>query len=135
MSVAEKLSTSVEPLCWTEIREPRAVDQAGARADRGHPTGNGRRAHRRTATTVPSHRDDSAVASIRPTVTRTAAADEHGYLVQLVELSTLGVTEPAVHVNVADLGYGVDGVLGMKFLLDYNIEIRSAERRILIERI
>jgi hypothetical protein len=30
----------------------------------------------------------SATTSIRPTVTRTAAADEHGYLVQLVELST-----------------------------------------------
>jgi predicted aspartyl protease len=66
----------------------------------------------------------SATTSIRPTVTRTAAADEHGYLVQLVELSTLGVTVPAVHANVADLGYGVDGVLGMNFLLDYNIEIR-----------
>ena len=38
----------------------------------------------------------SAATSIRPTVTRTAAADEHGYLVQLVELSTLGVTVPAV---------------------------------------
>ena len=77
----------------------------------------------------------SATTSIRPTVTRTAAADEHGYLVQLVELSTLGVTVPAVHANVADLGYGVDGVLGMSFLLDYNIEIRPAERRILVERI
>ena len=45
-----------------------------------------------------------ATTSIRPTVTRTAAADEHGYLVQLVELSTLGVTVAAVHANVADLG-------------------------------
>lgn len=77
----------------------------------------------------------SAATSIRPTVTRTAAAEEHGYLVQLVELSTLGIAAPAVHVNVADLGYGVDGVLGMNFLLDYNIEIRPAERRILVERI
>ena len=77
----------------------------------------------------------SAATSIKPTVTRTAAAEEHGYLVQLVELSTLGVTAPAVHVNVADLGYGVDGVLGMNFLLDYNIEIRPAELRILVERI
>ena len=77
----------------------------------------------------------SAATSIMPTVTRTAAANEHGYLVQLVELSTLGITVAAVHVNVADLGYGVDGVLGMNFLLDYNIEIRPAERRILVERI
>lgn len=69
----------------------------------------------------------SAATSIRPTVTRTAAADEHGYLIQLVGLSTLGVAAPGVYVNVADLGYGVDGVLRMNFLLDYNIEIRPAE--------
>ena len=36
---------------------------------------------------------------------------------------------------VIDLGYGVEGVLGMNFLLDYNIEIRPGERRILVERI
>jgi hypothetical protein len=36
---------------------------------------------------------------------------------------------------VADLGYGVDGVLGMNFLLDFNIEIRPGERRIIVERI
>ena len=77
----------------------------------------------------------SAATSIRPTVMRTAAADEHGYLVQLLELSALGISAPGVHVNVADLGYGVDGVLGMNFLLDYNIEIRPAERRIFVERI
>ena len=77
----------------------------------------------------------SAATSIKSTVTRTAAADERGYLIQLVELSTIGVTVPAVHVNVADLGYGVDGVLGMNFLLDFNIEIRPAERRILVEKI
>jgi hypothetical protein len=73
--------------------------------------------------------------SIKPTVTRTAAADERGYLVQLLELSTLGVTVPAVHVNVAELGYGIDRVLGTSFLLDFNIEIRPAERRILVEKI
>lgn len=77
----------------------------------------------------------SEASSIRPTVMRTAATNEYGYLIQLVELVTLGVTVPAVHVNVADLGYGVDGLLGMNFLLDYNIEIRLGERRILLERI
>lgn len=77
----------------------------------------------------------SAATSIRPTVTRTVASSEHGYLIQLLELSTLGVTVPAVHVNVADLGYGIDGVLGMNFLLDFNIEIRPADRRILVEKI
>lgn len=77
----------------------------------------------------------NAATSIKPTVTRTAAANEHGYLVLLVELRTLGLTVHGVHANVADLGYGVDGVLGMNFLLDYNIEIRPAERRIIVERI
>jgi predicted aspartyl protease len=72
---------------------------------------------------------------IRPTVTRTAAASEPGYLIQLVELATLGVAVPDVHANVADLGYGLDGVLGMNFLLDFNLEIRPAERRIVVERI
>jgi len=42
---------------------------------------------------------------------------------------------PAVHANVAALGYGAEGLLGMSFLLDYNIEIRQAERRIIVERI
>jgi hypothetical protein len=36
---------------------------------------------------------------------------------------------------VADLGYGVEGVLGMNYLLDYNLEIRPTERRIIVERI
>src|ERR1043166_2333460 len=59
----------------------------------------------------------SATTSIRPTVTRTAAADEHGYLVRLVELSTLGVTVPALHANVADPRYCGDGGLRGKLLL------------------
>ena len=77
----------------------------------------------------------SEAIAIRRTVTRTAVGEEHGYLVRLVELSTLGHTVPAVHVNVAALGYGVDGLLGMSFLLDFNIEILPAERRIIVERI
>jgi predicted aspartyl protease len=77
----------------------------------------------------------SADTSIRPTVTRTAAAEERGYLIQLSAISALGVTVPALSVNVADLGYGVDGLLGLNFLLRFNIEIRPAERRILVEKI
>lgn len=73
--------------------------------------------------------------SIRPTVMRTAVAEERGYLVDLFEISTLGVTMPALQVNVADLGYGVEGLLGMNFLLEFNIAIRPAERRIRIEKI
>jgi predicted aspartyl protease len=77
----------------------------------------------------------SLATSLKPTVMRTAAAEERGYLVRLVEISTLGVTLPGVHADVADLGHGIDGVLGMNFLLDFNVEIRPAERRILVEKI
>ena len=72
-------------------------------------------------------------ASIRPTVMRTAAAEERGYLVELVELATLGVKMLGIDVNVADLGHDIDGLLGMDFLLQLNIELRPLERRILVE--
>jgi len=67
-------------------------------------------------------------------VTRTAAAEERGYIVRS-EVSTLGFTMPNHRVVVADLGYGIDGLLGITFLRHFNIEIRYAERRILVEKI
>jgi hypothetical protein len=67
-------------------------------------------------------------------VTRTAAAEEHGYIVRS-EASTLGFTMPHHRVVVADLGYGIDGLLGINFLRHFNIEIRFAERRILVDQI
>lgn len=67
-------------------------------------------------------------------VTRTAAAEERGYIVQ-AEVSTLGFTRPNHRVVVADLGYGIDGVLGINFLRHFNVEIRFADQRILVERI
>src|SRR5262245_48105649 len=42
-------------------------------------------------------------------VTRTAAAEEHGYIVRS-ELSTLGFTMPDHRIVVANLGYGIDGL-------------------------
>ncbi|HEX4421404.1 MAG TPA: retropepsin-like aspartic protease [Kofleriaceae bacterium] len=77
----------------------------------------------------------TSAARVARSVMRTAAAVEHGYIVRLVQLSTLGFHVPHVHVDVADLGYGVDGVLGMNFLSDFNFEIRPDERRILVEKI
>jgi predicted aspartyl protease len=67
-------------------------------------------------------------------ITRTAAAEEHGYIVRS-EVSALGFTMTNHRVVVADLGYGIDGVLGINFLRHFNLEIRFAERRILVERI
>ena len=42
---------------------------------------------------------------------------------------------PGVHANVAHLGYGIEGVLGMNFLLDFNLEIRPRQRRIVVEHV
>lgn len=67
-------------------------------------------------------------------VTRTAAAEERGYIVRS-EVSTLGFTVPDLRIVVAHLGYGIEGVLGMDFLYLFNFEIRPAERRILVDRI
>jgi clan AA aspartic protease (TIGR02281 family) len=77
----------------------------------------------------------TSAARVARSVIRSAVAQEHGYIVRLAQLSTLGFTVPDVHADVADLGHGIDGVLGMNFLSDFNFEIRPAERRILVERI
>jgi predicted aspartyl protease len=77
----------------------------------------------------------TSAARVARSVMRTAAAAEHGYIVRLVQLSALGSTVHHVHVDVADLGYGIDGVLGMNFLSEFNFEIRPAERRIVVEDI
>lgn len=79
----------------------------------------------------------TSAARVARSVMRTAAAVEHGYIVRLVQLSTLGFTIPDVHVHVAvaDLGHGIDGVLGMNFLRDFNFEVRPADQRIVVERI
>jgi predicted aspartyl protease len=67
-------------------------------------------------------------------VTRTAAAEKRGYIAR-AEVSTLGFTMSNHRVVVADLGYGIDGVLGINFLRHFNIEIRFADRRVLVEQI
>lgn len=67
-------------------------------------------------------------------ITRTATAEEHGYIVRS-EVAALGFTMANHRVVVADLGYGIDGLLGISFLRHFNFEIRFAERRILIEKI
>ena len=66
---------------------------------------------------------------------RSAVANERGYVVRLSQLTALGFTLPDVHVNVADLGDDIDGLLGMNFLSTFNFEIRPAEQRILVEKL
>jgi clan AA aspartic protease (TIGR02281 family) len=75
----------------------------------------------------------TSAARVARNVIRSAVAEEHGYIVRLARLSTLGFTVPDAHADVADLGHGIDGVLGMSFLSDFNFEIRPGERLILVE--
>ena len=61
--------------------------------------------------------------------------EEHGYLVDVAQVTTLGLVFRNVVANVADLGYGVDGLIGLDILGQLNFEVRPMERRILVERI
>jgi predicted aspartyl protease len=66
----------------------------------------------------------------------TAVGSEQGYILRVAELSALGFSLPGSLVHVFDLGHDdIDGLLGMNFLSAFNYEIRSAERRILVEKI
>src|SRR5215831_7731303 len=55
--------------------------------------------------------------------------------VTVVHTSGHPLWTPRIEIVVADLGYGVDGLLGINFLRHFNLEIRYAERRLLVERI
>src|SRR5262245_36028973 len=78
----------------------------------------------------------SARNAIRRTRVRTAIGNEHGYLLEVAELAVLGLVVPSFHVHVFDLGHDeMDGLVGLNFLSSLNYEVRSAEHRILVERI
>ena len=66
----------------------------------------------------------TAADRVARSVVRTAVAEECGYIVSVSQLTAIGFVVPDVHVNVADLGHGIDGVLGMNFLSHFNFEIR-----------
>jgi predicted aspartyl protease len=78
----------------------------------------------------------SARDGIKRARVRTAMGSEEGYLLLVAKLEALGVTIPSCPVHVFDLGHeDIDGLLGLNFLYELNYEIRSAERRILVEKI
>lgn len=88
-------------------------------------------------TVVPSVAESigySSALRIAWTVTRTATAEERGYIVQS-EVRSLGFCIPDHRVVVADLGYGIDGLLGINFLRHFDFEIRFAEHRIFAQRV
>jgi hypothetical protein len=71
------------------------------------------------------------------TVVRSAIGAERGYLMPVSRFSALGFTCHNFRIHVHDLpeGFGIDGLLGLSFLKQFNYEVRSAEGRILVERI
>jgi clan AA aspartic protease (TIGR02281 family) len=78
----------------------------------------------------------SARDGLKRTTVRTAIGSESGYVVRTVELAALGFATPRLPVHVFDLGdMHIHGLLGMNFLSSFNYEIRSAEHRILAEKI
>jgi gag-polyprotein putative aspartyl protease len=72
----------------------------------------------------------------RRTRVRTAVGSEEGFLLEVARLDVLGLARPQFPVHVFDLGHDdIDGLLGLNFLSELNDEVRSAERRILVEEI
>ena len=77
----------------------------------------------------------SARDAFKITKVHTAIGEEEGYVVHVAKFEAMGFSTPGFAVHVFDLGHGIDGLLGLNFLSDFNFEIRSAEHRILAERI
>ncbi len=78
----------------------------------------------------------SARDAFKRTRVHSAISEEEGYVVHVAELAALGFVMPAFPINVFDLGHeGLDGLLGMNYLSDFNVDIRPSERRLLVEKI
>lgn len=78
----------------------------------------------------------SARDGVRRTRVRTAVGSEEGYLLHVSKLEILGLAVPSFPVHVFDLGHeGIDGLVGLNLLSGLNYDVRSAERRILVEKI
>jgi clan AA aspartic protease (TIGR02281 family) len=72
--------------------------------------------------------------SFKKAKVHTAVGEENGYWIRVAELTVLGVTTPDFALAVFPLGHpDIDGLVGMNFLRHFNVEIRPAERRILVE--
>ena len=76
----------------------------------------------------------TARSGIRSTRVHTAVGNEVGFLLSVAEFTALDIVVPSFVVHVFDLGHDdIDGLIGLSFLNQLNYEIRSAERRILVE--
>jgi clan AA aspartic protease (TIGR02281 family) len=72
---------------------------------------------------------------IRRTRVRTAIGSEQGYVLRTARIAMLGLSAESFPVHVFDLGDDISGLVGLNFLNQLNYEVRSAERRILVEPI
>ncbi len=70
------------------------------------------------------------------TVTRSVAGREHGYMIRVQRFDCLGHQAREFRVNALELpeGWGLDGLIGLSFLRQFNYEVRSLEGRIRVER-
>jgi predicted aspartyl protease len=71
------------------------------------------------------------------TVVHSAIGAERGYTMRVARFIALGFTCNDFRIHVHDLPEetGIEGLLGLSFLRQFNYEIRSAEGRILVDRI
>lgn len=70
------------------------------------------------------------------TVLRSAVGREQGYLIRVARLECLGHQSSNFLIHAHDLpeGWNIEGLIGLRFLRQFNYEIRSPEGRILVER-
>lgn len=66
-----------------------------------------------------------------------ALGKEQGYILRVDCFSALGFEIPDFRVHVFDLAdrYRIEGLIGLSFLRRFNYEVRSAEGRILVEKL
>ena len=74
------------------------------------------------------------------TTVRTAVGKEQGYVLRISQFRTLRFTVFDLPVHVFDLpdGFGIDGLVGLSYLRhlrQFNVELRLAEGRLLVDRI
>jgi predicted aspartyl protease len=79
----------------------------------------------------------SPVQGEKITSVTSAIGRETGYMLRVRRLEALGFgfDDFSVHVHDLPTGIGLDGLLGLTFLKHFNYEIRSAEGRIVVERV
>jgi hypothetical protein len=79
----------------------------------------------------------SPVQGEKITSVTSAIGKETGYMLQVRRFQALGFgfDDFSVHVHDLPTGIGLDGLLGLSFLRHFNYEIRSAEGRIVVERV